>query len=147
MRNNLSFTKFFPYDIETIFIEIFLPKTKPMAIGIIYRSLSQTCFLETINENYYKLDTINKETYILGAFNRNLYLNNRYAFEKCWTSVSNIIPHQVRKYQEFCNFFSLNQLISCLASISCSSSIIINHILASHPNRVSQKVDIGISDN
>ena len=37
-RNDLSFTKriYFPHDIETIFIEIFLPKTKPKRVGIVY---------------------------------------------------------------------------------------------------------------
>ena len=94
VRNDLSFTKrnHFPHDIETIFIEIFLPKTKPMAVGIVYRSPSQASFQETMNKNFYKLDTINKETYILGDFNINLYLNNTYVFEKCSTTVLNTIP-------------------------------------------------------
>ena len=116
MRNDLSFTKrnYFPHDIETIFIEIFLPKTKPMTVGIVYRPPSQTSFLETMNEHFYKLDTINKETCILRDFNINVYLNNKDAFEKCSATVSNTIPYSVRKYQEFCNFFMLRQLNSCL---------------------------------
>ena len=120
VRNDLSFTKrnYFSHDIETIFIEIFLPKTKPMAIGIVYRPPSQTSFLETMNEHFHKLDTINKETYILGDFNINLYLNNKYVFEKYSTIVSNTIPYDVRKYQEFCNVFNLKQLISCPTSIT-----------------------------
>ena len=94
MRNFLSFMKiiFFPQDIETICIETFLPKTKPMIVGMVSRTPSQTNFLETTNEYFYKLDTINKETYILGDFNINLYLNNIYVFEKCSATVSNTIP-------------------------------------------------------
>ena len=67
-KNDLSFTKrnFFLHDIETISVEMSLPKSKPMTVGIVYRSPSQPSFLETINENFYKLDTINKETYTLG---------------------------------------------------------------------------------
>ena len=97
-----------------------------------------------MNEHFCKLDTINKESYILGDFNIDLYLS-----EKCSTTVSNTIPYDVWKYQEFCNFFSLKQLISCPTRISCSSSTIIDHILASYPDRVSQKgiIDIGISDH
>ena len=53
-----------------------------MTVDIVYRSPSQTSFLETINENFYKLDTIYKEIYTLGDFNINLYLNNKYIFEK-----------------------------------------------------------------
>ena len=120
-----------------------------MTVGIVYRPPSQTSFLETMNEHFYKLDTINKETYILGDFNINLYLNNKYVFEKYSTIVSNTIPYDVRKYQEFCNVFNLKQLISCPTRITCSSSTIIDHILASYPDRVSQKgiIDIGISDH
>ena len=133
MRNDLSFTKrnYVAHDIETIFIEIFLPKTKPMTVGIVYQPLSQTNFLDTMNERFYKLDTINKETYVLGDLSINLYLNNKYVFEKCSTIVSNTIPYDVRKYQEFCNVFNLKQLISCPTRITCSSSAIIDHILAS----------------
>ena len=38
VRNNLSFAKhnYFPHGIETIFTEIFLHKTKPMTVGIVY---------------------------------------------------------------------------------------------------------------
>ena len=94
VRNDLSFTKrnYFPHDIETIFIEIFLPKTKPKTIGIVYWPPSQTSFLETMNEYFYKLVTTNKEIYIPGDFNINLYFNNKYVFEKCSATVSNIIP-------------------------------------------------------
>ena len=97
-----------------------------------------------MNEHFHKFDTINKKIYILGDFNLNLYLNNKYVFEKCPTTVSNTTPYKVWKYQEFCNFFSLKQLISCPTRISCSSSKIIDHILTSYPDRVSQK---GIIDN
>ena len=47
---DLSFMKrnYFPHDIETIFIEIFLPKTKPMTVGIVYGPPSQTSLLEKI---------------------------------------------------------------------------------------------------
>ena len=151
VRNDLSFTErnYFPHDIETTFIEIFLPKTKPMTVGIVYRPPTQTSCLETMNEHFFKLDTINKETYILGDLNINLYLNNKYVFEKCSTIVSDTIPYDVLKYQEFSNVFNLKQLISRPTRITCSSSTIIDHILASYPDRVSQKgiTEIGISDH
>ena len=79
----------------------------------------------------------------------NLYLNNKYVFEKCSTTYSNTIPYDVRKYQEFYNFFSLKQLIFCPTRISCNSSTIIDHILANYPHTVSQEgiIDIVISDH
>ena len=123
-------------------------------VGIVYRPPSQTSFLETRNEDFYKLDTVNKETYTLGNFNIilyldnfkiNLYLDNKYVFENYLTTVSSTIPYDVRKYQEFCRFFSLKQLISCPTCISCSSSTIIDHILASYPGK--GIIDMGISDH
>ena len=119
-----------------------------MTVGIVYRPPSRTGFLETMNKHFYKLDTINKETNILGDFNINLYLNNKYIFEKCSTIVSNTIPYDVRKYQKFVNAFNLKRLISCPIRITCSSTII-DHILASYSESVSQKgiIGIGISDH
>ena len=40
--------QYFPEEIENIFFEILLPKTKPIVVGIIYRSSSQIIFVETI---------------------------------------------------------------------------------------------------
>ena len=66
VRNDVSSTKeiFFAHEIETIFIEIVLSKTKPLAVGVIYCPPSQTRFLETLTEIFNKFDTIKK---------RNLY--------------------------------------------------------------------------
>ena len=45
--------------------------------------------------------------------------------------------------------FGLKQLIEVPTRVTCSSSIIIDHILASFPNRVSQQgvIDVGLSDH
>ena len=42
-----------------------------------------------------------------------------------------------RKYYEFCTIFGLKQLIEVPSHITCSSSTIIDHILASFPNSLS----------
>ena len=74
--NDLSYIEkdVFPEEIENIFFEILLPKTKPITVGIIYRP-NQNNFLKTLNENFAELDTLKKELYILGDFNINLYQN------------------------------------------------------------------------
>ena len=43
VRNDLSYVEkdFFPEEIENIFFEIFLPKTKPITVRIIYRPLTK----------------------------------------------------------------------------------------------------------
>ena len=84
IRNDLSFDvkPFFPPEIENVFFEILLLNPKPIVVGIIYRSSSQSQFLEVINNHFSKLDTNNNENYRLGDFNINLYLNNSYIFLK-----------------------------------------------------------------
>ena len=49
------------------------------------------------------------------------------------------VPYDVRKYQEFCNIFNLKQRISRPTRITSSGSTIIDHILASYRDSVSQK--------
>ena len=41
---------------ENIFFEILLPKTTPTTVGIMYRSPSQTNFLEILNISFEKID-------------------------------------------------------------------------------------------
>ena len=49
-------------NIENIFAEILLPKTKLLIVGIIYRPPNQSNFLEIIKANFDKL-----ESYIFGS--------------------------------------------------------------------------------
>ena len=151
MRNDLSCDakSFFPSEIENIFFELLLPNTKPIVVGIIYRPPSQSEFLEIINTHFSKFDTNNNGIYILGDFNINLYLNNSYIFQKNNLLQSQSIPSDIKKYYEFCTMFGLKQLIEVPTRVTCSRSIIIDDILASFSNRVSQQgvIDVGLSDH
>ena len=151
IRNDLSFDvkPFFPPEIEKVFFEILLANTKPIVVAIIYRPPSQSKFLEIINTHFSKLDTNNNEIYILGNFNINLYLNNSYIFQKDNLLQSQSIPSDIKKYHKFYTMFGLKQLIEVPTRVTCSSSTIIDHILASFPNRVPQQgvIDVGLSDH
>ena len=59
------------------------------------------------------------------------------------------IPSDIKKYYEFCTMFGLKQLIEVPTRVTCSSSTIIDHMLGSFPNRVSQQsvIDVGLSDH
>ena len=154
IRNNLSYDpkSFFPPEIENIFFELLLPNTKPMVVGIIYPPPTLSEFLENINTHYSKLDTNNDEIYIqiyiLGDFNINIYLDNSYIFQKNNLLQNQSIPSDIKKYYEFCTMLGLKQLIEVPTHITCSSSTIIDHILASFPDKVSQQgvIDVGLSD-
>ena len=62
---------------------------------------------------------------------------------------SQSIPGYIKKYYEFCTIFGLKQLTEVPTRVTCSSSTIINHILASFPDRVPQQgvIDVGLSDH
>ena len=68
----------FPNDIKNVFFETYLPKTKPITVGIIYWLPNQTNFIKTLNENFAKRDTTNKETYINVRFSMDFYHNGKY---------------------------------------------------------------------
>ena len=62
---------------------------------------------------------------------------------------SKSITSDVKSYHEFCIFFGLKQLIKVPTRTTTSSSTIIDHILASYPQRVTQcgVIDISLSDH
>ena len=96
-----------------------------------------------------KIDSISNETYILGDCNINLSLNSSYIFSKKDMLNNKSIPSDVKSYYEFCTFFSLHQLIKVPTRITCNSATMIDHILASYPDRVTQQriIDVGLSDH
>ena len=100
IRNNMSYTQknLFHNDIENIFFEIHLPKTKPITVGIVNQPLNQTNFITSLNEHFAKLDLTNKETYILDDFNINLYHNGKYIIWKNNTLVLRSVSNNARNY-------------------------------------------------
>ena len=96
-----------------------------------------------------KIDSISNETYILGDCNINLSLNGSYIYSKKDMLNNKSIPSDVKSYYEFCTFFSLHQLIKVPTRITCNSATMIDHILASYPDRVTQQriIDVGLSDH
>ena len=90
---------------------------------------------------------MDNEIYILGDFNINLFLNNSYVLEKNNILNSKSIPNDVKNYHELRTFFGLKQLIKVPTRTTTSSSTIIDHILASYPERVTQRgvIDTSLS--
>ena len=78
IRSDISYIQkqHFPEEIENIFFEILLPKTKLIVVWIIYSLPTENYFREILNKNFPYIDTDTKETYILGDFNINIYENN-----------------------------------------------------------------------
>ena len=107
VRNDPSYIEknFFPEEIENIFFEILLPKTKPVTVGIIHRPPNQSNFLHDLNKHFAKLDTLKKELYIIGDFNINLYQNQTHAGCK---RLSETVANDVKNYPQFCTMIGLS---------------------------------------
>ena len=75
IRSDISFNVRgdFSSEIENIFLDILLPKTKPILIGILYRPPDQSKFLDNLSTSISQTCSFNEqEVYILGDLNINL---------------------------------------------------------------------------
>ena len=90
-----------------------------------------------------------KESFILGDFNINIYQNNKYIVCDDNTIFSKFISSDIKNYHQFCTMHGLKQLIKSPTCVSCSTSNLIELILANYSSRVCQKgfIDVGISDH
>ena len=54
VRNDISYNHktIFNNGVESIFVDILLPKTKPFTVGIFYRPPDKSKFIETITEDF-----------------------------------------------------------------------------------------------
>ena len=55
----------------------------------------------------------------------------------------------INKYQEFCHIFSLKQLITCPAGLTCNTSSLIDHTLTNSTEKTFQLgiIDCGLLDH
>ena len=98
-------------DLEDLWIELLLPKTKPIFIGTCYRAPHNNKIIECLENTLSKLQP-DAETHILGDFNICL-LNN-----------SNL----TKKYNNLLKSFNFTQLIDSPTRVTQSSSTLIDHI-------------------
>ena len=115
-------------------------------MGTICRPPSQGSFTETITEHFSKSNTNDAEIYLLGDFNINLFSKQKYIFHQ--TNTQSMSP-EVKNYFQFCSLYGLEQLIKSPTRITCSTSSLIDDILTTFPQRVSQQgtIDVGLSDH
>ena len=136
-------------DIKGMFLDILLPKTKPIFVGIIYRASNNINFFQYFDKH---LDNINidNEIFLLGDFNTNLLHNGKYILKEN-QAMQNRIPSTslVSQYKLFCQRYSLEQIIKHETRTTCSSCTLIDHILTNSKGKISQSgvIDIGISDH
>ena len=98
---------------SNIFIELFIRKTKPIIVGIIYKPPDQTRFPEILLDSLNSLNMLSEEWHILGDLNINLHQNGSTLGE----DKKNIIKCHLKqkKYLEFCKTFGLKESIKIFA--------------------------------
>ena len=77
-NNKTSFQR----NIESIFIDIFLPQPKPILVGALYRHPDKPDFIEHFNNSKKRNISNTKECYLVGVFNVNLLSGNKMILEK-----------------------------------------------------------------
>ena len=61
--------------IENIFIELLIPKPKPITVGTAYKPTDQTRFLEILPNSLNSLNMLSEKWHILGDLNIHIYHN------------------------------------------------------------------------
>ena len=84
--------------IENIVLDILLPKSKPITVGIIYRPPNQVGFIDHFNNALGKLPFQWNEIYLLGDFNVNLFSEVHYVLKKYSKKLKEIrLKHKLLK--------------------------------------------------
>ena len=140
IRSDISFNVRgdFSSEIENIFLDILLPKTKPILIGILYRPPDQPKFLDNLSTSISQTCSFNEqEVYILGDLNINLINSQKHT------------PNGIKRYKEFCSLHGIEQLLTLPTRITKNSSSLLDHVLTNSADRISQFgiVNVGLSDH
>ena len=117
---------------ESVWINLFLPKTKPLQVGVCYRPPNQTDFTDHLEKNLSFLRS-DCETYLLGDFN--IDCNSSHPLLKA--------------YKQVLSIYDLVQIISEPTRITESSKSIIDHIVTNRRENLAQfgVVPMGLSDH
>ncbi|MCP4266595.1 MAG: hypothetical protein GY777_13675, partial [Candidatus Brocadiaceae bacterium] len=135
----------FSNDFENIFIDILLPKTTPILLGVVYRPPSTLNFDELLTSSLLNSKSFDKqEVYILGDTNYNLLdrkgkfiLKKGYRFSSDESNYTTPL-YLTKKYVELIRTFGLTQLLEEPTRTTDRTSTLLDHILVNTPSKVSQ---------
>ena len=145
----------FSDDFENIFIDILLPKTKPILLGVAYRPPSDMQFVEKLSNSISNSNSFDaQEVILLGDFNVNLLDRKKKLIHKKGYRFSNednySTPlHLTKNYNQLLKSNSLTQLINEPTRKSNTTESLLDHILVNTPDKISQSgvIEKGISDH
>ena len=105
--------------------------------------------MDLMVEKFSNLNLKDNEIYLLGDFNINLFQNGKYILNgKRSTTSQGSVHTMINRYKEFCQIYSLKQLI-CPTRVTCNTSALIDHILTNSTENIFQSgiINSGISDH
>lgn len=119
--------------IEAMWIDILLPKTKPILIGTVYRPPKDNDFLSVFEEQLNKINP-GCEIYILGDFNI------------CMLHKMSVL---YKRYLSIMAMFNFKQLIKEATRITANSRTLLDHVIVNFEEKVTQSgvLSIGLSDH
>lgn len=136
IRGDLAFTQrtdLQQTELEAIWFDILLPKTKPILVGNVYRPPKETDFINKFEETLCKINP-EYETFIFGDFN---------------VCVLHKMAKLCRDYLSLLKIFNLKQIITNPTRVTNSSSTLIDHIIVSRDDKISLSgvIASGLSDH
>ena len=130
----------FAFNAGSIFIEIFLPKSKPVLSGILYRPPDKYDFINYPKHLFSNTNIIESQKFYLFS-NSNINLQPKYKeiFGNNYrNTIGKEIPHFTRSYLEFCFTHSLEQIITRPTRVTDQTATVVHRILTNLRDKISQ---------
>ena len=155
IKNNIAYNRkpSLSENIENVTLDILLPKSKPITVGIIYRPPSQNDFVEHFHKALTKLPFQSNEIFLLGDFNINLFFEGHFILKKYFRKLKEAQSKQslLKPYLETLLTFGLNQIIDKSTRSTLNTSTLIDHILTNSniKEKISHQgvISTGMSDH
>ena len=130
----------FAFNAGSIFIEIFLPKSKPVRSGVLYRPPDKYDFINYPKRLFSDTNIIESQIcYLFGNSNINLHPKYKEIFGNNYrNTIGKEIPHLSRSYLEFCFTHSLEQIITRPTRVTDQTATVFDRILTNLRNKISQ---------
>ena len=119
-------------ELEVVLLDVYLPKMKPMIVGMCYRPPTQYSFYDSLEALFNRCEGSGSEYYLLGDFNTNVKDKN------CCSYAA---------YLNFCKQWGLSQLINEVTRLKTQTTI--DLILVSDESNIAHSgvIKYGISDH
>ena len=117
-------------NIKSIFIGIFLPKSKFILVDVLYRTLDKPRFIQHLDKSFKESNVSNiQECCLMGDLSVNLSTWNKILLEKKYDDSHSQAPVLVKEHMDLCFSHFLYQLIAEPRRTTEHTERLIDHIL------------------